>query len=138
MTISITPRALILAFILATFSIGYTYAHNKVVVVPLGGDDPEQAIYYASVNSAGDMTAGNIVSSTRSFNGVYTIALGRSTIGCAATVTRGNQGGGVTNAAGESLANIATNSVTVRLRSDRTNSFEGINSDFHVVIVCPV
>ena len=38
MTKKITAPSLILAFVLATFSIGYTYAHNKVVVVPLGAD----------------------------------------------------------------------------------------------------
>ena len=38
MTTLITPRTLTLVFILATFSVGYTYAHNKVVVIPMGAD----------------------------------------------------------------------------------------------------
>ena len=45
-TIARTP---ILIFILTFFAMGYTIAHNKVVVVPLGSTEPTLDIFYGSV-----------------------------------------------------------------------------------------
>ena len=75
---SVVARTPILAFILMFFALGYTVAHNKVVVVPLGGDSAIKG--WAQINADGTVAScyrcNTDVLQTRTLGtGVYEVTL---------------------------------------------------------------
>ena len=130
---SVVARTPILVFILLFLALGYTIAHNKVVVVPLGGAEPNLDIYYGSVRDDGTLAAGNLPTVIRNSQPSYTIELGRSPIECVPVVTRGRNLGGTVITSGISIADVG-NGITVRHIDQAQQSVE---SPFHILITCP-
>ena len=110
-------------------------AQNNVVVVPLGENIPLR-IYYGSVRSVGSLETGNIQSSSRGSEGVYNLEFGASVTGCAVTVTKGSQGGGLSNIAGNINAAVPSSGTEITVRT-RDGSLTLDDTDFHFIAVCP-
>jgi hypothetical protein len=124
---------LVVTFLLSVFS--FAWAHNKVVVVPLGENVPLR-IYYGSVRSLGSLETGNIDSSSRTAAGSYSLNVGDDVGGCAVTVTKGSQGSGSSNIYGNITANVPNSGTVIFVRTrDSAGTLD--NTDFHFTAICP-
>ena len=131
-------RDLFIILVLMFMAVGYTIAHNKVVVVPLGGTEPTLDFFYGSITNQGIVKTGNISSASRSFTGGYTIDIGRVTTGCAGTASVGWQlPGGTFSSNSLAVVLVETSNIKVRTRSFSTDTFESRDNDFHITITCP-
>jgi hypothetical protein len=85
---SVKARTPILALILFVFAVGYTFAANKVVVIPLGGPDAEIHLWdeYLPTLSATSTANNHSVESTRSGRWLITTSLGSYTLRCTGSV----------------------------------------------------
>ena len=78
-------RTPILAIILSLLAMGYTFAANRVVVVPMLGSDSAQ---WALVRGDGKVIAGSSgVSSIKRSTGIYIVDFGKDVIGHAVIVS---------------------------------------------------
>jgi hypothetical protein len=131
--------SLLLIIISLVLTVLPVLAHDKVVVVPLGGKAPVR-IFYGSVNPNGYLETGNAVSGTRVSVGSYRIDFGEPTAGCAVTVTKGLQNGGFTNIAGNINAHAPAltlggeNMIDVRTYD---GGFLPNDAEFHFTAICP-
>jgi len=137
---SAIARTPILVFILMFVAVGYTIAHNKVVIVPLGSTEPTLDIFYGSITLNGILEAGNFESAIRSATGVYTVNIGRQPSGCSAVASAGwLQPNG--NYQGRAILSAEVNTSHIEINSVRHNTgsdvFVKINTDFHLMVMCP-
>jgi len=94
---SVKTRTPILAFILFVFAVGYTFAANKVVVIPMAADAPP-ASQWANVSSSGNILdqSGGITIDTQYVDSqaFYYLDFGNgvSESGISATMSYGSKG----------------------------------------------
>ena len=124
------------ALVISTSMTTNAFAHNKVVVVPLNNNSVPIRIYYGSVRAAGSLETGNITSTTRSSEGVYSLNIDGDVGGCALTVTKGSQGGGVSTIYGKINASVPSSGPSITIRT-RNNDGNLDDTDFHFTAICP-
>ena len=113
-----------------------TFAHNKVVVVPLGADIPVR-IYYGSVTELGALETGNIDSASQFSTGRYDLDFGSPVFGRAITVTKGTQGsGGTGNITGNMFISVPITGNIIRVTT-YNSTFAVNDTDFHFTSICP-
>jgi hypothetical protein len=141
---SVKARTPILAFILFVFAAGYTFAANKVVVIPLGADAAPTA-QWALVKDDGTILdqSGGIVMNKHPTPGFYYLDFGKDVSGHAIVATSrypSTDNFVSTGACGGSAYNTAiilcdrsnnNNTVFVGVR----NTSDGVNGYFYVAVL---